>query len=291
MALLRYLALCLILLLIPLSVHAYQVLLVVGSRIAVFEEAITGLRNEKAFSDRMIYLSDYVDIDLQRMIREDRPRVIVAVGDRALQAVRGVRQVPVVSVMAVGLARVNAASPNVTGIEFIAQPERYLSLYSSLQIRRVAIIYDPARSEEYLKRARQTASRFNIELVPRIVKSPWEVFKQLTELSGTVDGLWMIPDASVINRQSIEGFFLFAMAQQIPLVSFSNDHLALGATAVLEPSRYEMGRQAAEMVGELLSGKRAKDIGPIFPRKIQLGINSAILKQLGMTADRLSPTE
>jgi putative tryptophan/tyrosine transport system substrate-binding protein len=272
----------------PSLAEAYQVLLLLSSRDRVYDQAVSGFRRGRDFSERVVVLSDYREADLNRAIREDRPQVIVAVGDRAVAAVRKNRQVPVVSLMALSLHRLSGTSPTFTGVDFLIRPERYLAILSAMKKTRVGVLYDPDRSAEYLRQARQAAARFGIELVPRVVKSPKEVIGKLEHLKGEVDAVWMIPDASAVDNASAEAYFLFSLGEQVPVISFSRSHLQLGAAVVLEADQEEMGRQAGEMTAEILNGKPVSELPVATPRKSLLRVNQGILKRFHIFLDGIA---
>ncbi len=269
---------------LPAVADAYQVLLLISSRDKVYQEAVSGLRQGRDFSDRVIFLSDYAEADLARTIREDRPHLIAAVGDRALAAARKVRQIPVVSLMAVSFHRIPGSTPNITGVDLFIRPEHYMNLFAAMKLSRVGVLYDPEKSGYYLKKALQQASKSGIELLPKVVKSSEEVVGQLAKSRGEMDAIWMIPDASAVSHQSAEAYFLFSMRQQVPVISFSSSHLRLGAAVVIEADQEEMGRQAGEMVRAILQGTPVSELPPTTPRKIMLKVNQRVLNHLGIPA-------
>jgi putative tryptophan/tyrosine transport system substrate-binding protein len=279
-----FIALCYAL---PTVAEAYQVLVLVSSRAKIYDRAVSGLRRGKDFSERVVYLQDYAEVDLARTIREERPQVIVAVGDLALAEVRNIRRIPLVSLMSLSFLRLAGSSPTLTGVEPVVSPERCLALLNALELDRVGVLYDPDKTGGYLKKAQQLAARSDIVLVPRVVKSPKEVLGQLTRLPREVDALWMIPDATAVNQVSAEAFFLYSLRRQIPVVSFNRDHLRFGAAAVIEADQVEMGRQAAEMVSEILSGTPVSKLPVMVPRKVQIKVNTSVLKNLHLPAEKI----
>lgn len=272
-------ALCLFL---PSVAQGYQVLLLVSTKDPVYTEAANAVKRWKDFSCRTLVLSDYHEADLARVIREDKPAVIVAVGDRALTAAKRSRHLPIISLMSLTFSRVYGTSSNVTGIELLVRPERHFSLFESMRIHRVGVLYSPARSGTYMKRVQQAASRYGVEVVTRVVNSPKDALGQLARLKGSVDAIWMIPDASAVDHKSAEAYFLFSMAEKIPVISFDRSHLQLGAAAIVEADREEMGRQAAEMASEILEGKSVSELPAVPPSRSTVKANPGVLKHLGI---------
>jgi len=278
---------CLIVILVLSAPHfafAYDVLVILSRRDQVYEEALNGYRRVRNFSERTIVLSDFVDVDITRVQREDRPSVILAVGDKALSLAKRTRHLPIVSLMALSFSR-SGASPMATGVEFFVKPDQIVPIFSYLKARKVGVLFDPDKSGEYLRKSIAVASRLGVELVKREVSSPRDTINQLTQLTGSVDAVWMIPDAAAVNNRTVEAYFLFAQGQQIPLLSFDRYHLGSGAAVVVEPDRNEMGVQAGEMVAAVLDGTSISSLPPLSPRKFILKTNPAVLKRLNIPAD------
>ena len=284
MALLRYIIhlIAALVFLIPSLAEAYDVLIVQSSRNSAFEEALKGFRSLRRGSERVIVLSDYADTDIVRIVREDQPRMVLALGDRALRLSRNVRHTPVISLLALELHNSALNGPNVTGVGMFIPSAQYLSICHGMKARRVGVVYHSSHSAAYLRQARQDASRLGIELVQRAVRAPQQTMAQLTSLAGKVDAIWMLPDAGVVTRESMEAFFRFSQQNHVPLISFAGAYLRLGAAAVLELDRVDMGRQAAELAGQVLSPGGA-GVKIRIPRRAILKTNDSVLHSLGIS--------
>lgn len=263
--------------LFPSLAQAYDVLVLLSRRNPAYDEVLKGFRFEQKTSLRLLVLSDYAEIDIVRIVNEDHPRLVLAVGDAALTATRKVQSTPVVALMALGIHNRKSSQPNLTGIGMYAPPERYISMFKALKTRRVGVIYNPAKSGWYLRNARQAAEEAGIELVTREVSAPRDTIGKLTTLAGKVDAVWMLPDSTAVTHETAEAYFHFGQQQGIPVVSFAATYLGLGAAAVLEIDRVELGRQADALVAALLKGD---SIPLAFPNGMTVKTNSSILRRL-----------
>jgi len=268
--------------LLPSLAQAYDVLVLQSRRDAAYEEALKGFNAASSVSKRVLVLSDFAELDIVRIVREDRPRGILAVGDAALSVSRKIRQTPVISLMALGVHNRTTQSSNLFGVGMYAAPEQYLNLFRQMKARRVGIVHNPDKSGRYLREARLAARRMGVELVIREVASPRETLSKLHSLAGKIDLLWMLPDTTAVTRETAEGYFRFAQENKIPLVSFANAYLGLGAAAVLDLDRAELGKQAAEIASVILDGENADDPETVYPRRCSLKTNPAILRNLGI---------
>ena len=288
----RCLLLLIIACLLPSLVQAYDILVLQSSRATAYEEVVNGFRRGESVSARVIVLSDYSEVDVVRIVREDRPRIVLAVGDAAVMASSQIRNLPVVAVMSIGINNSRLNASNLTGIRMFVQPERYVSMFNSLNIRRVGLIYSEEKSGWYLRLAQKVTSDAGIDLVVRKISTTRETLEKMSTLAGKVDALWMLPDTTAVTRETAEAYFSFGLQNSIPVISFATAYLRLGAASVLEIDRVAMGRQASAMTLELLK-TGTRDYGNMtfrFPEKIDRKNNPAVLKKLAMPHENLPLT-
>ena len=269
-------------LLLPSLAQAYDVLVIVSRRDSAFEEVLRGFRGMRMFTDRVVVLTDYAEADIMRVVREDRPGMVLAMGDAALAAARKIRQIPVVAVMSLGIRDQRNNLPNLAGIDMFAPPEQYLALFKEMKKQRIGVLHDPAKSGWYLRRALQLAHTYGIKLVVRETTSPRDTLNRLASLKGEVDAVWMLPDTTAVTRETAEAYFVFSQEEQVPVVSFSGAYLMLGAAAAVEIDRIELGRQAADLCSKALHGTDTADLSFTYPRKTTIKNNRNVLKRLGI---------
>ncbi|HIJ95984.1 MAG TPA: ABC transporter substrate-binding protein [Desulfuromonadales bacterium] len=271
--------------LLPALAQAYDVLILQSRRNPAYDEVLKGFHNGTTASERVIVLSDYADVDVVRIVREDRPSLILAVGDAALNATRPVRQTPVLAVMALGIHNGNGSRRNLIGVGMFASPKQYLTLFKSIEARRIGVIHNPAKSGWYLHLARQAAAELGLELVVRNVSVPRDTITQLATLAGNVDALWMLPDSTAVTRETAEFYFSFGQQHNVPVVSFAAGYLGLGATAVCDIDRNALGRQAAAMADGILNGADITNQPARFPNGVKIKTNRTTFKHLGLIPD------
>lgn len=265
--------------LLPSLAQAYDVLVLQSRRDAAYDEVLKGFRFEQKSSLRLLVLADYAEVDLARIVREDRPRVILAIGDAALTAARKIQNTPVVAAMALGVHS-KTSHPALTGIGMYVAPERYMGIFNSIKARRIGVVYNPAKSGWYLKLARLAAANAGVELVTREINAPRDAIAQLESLAGKVDALWMLPDSTAVTRESTEAYFRFGQNQNVPVISFAANYLGLGAAAVLEIDRVALGNQADAMVDAILGGGRVGSMPLDFPKRTAVRKNDSVLGRL-----------
>jgi putative ABC transport system substrate-binding protein len=167
------------------------------------------------------------------------------------------------------------------------QPERYITLFKSLKIRRIGVVYNEEKSGWYLLLARKTASAAGLELVVRDISTPRETVEQLATLAGKVDALWMLPDTTAVTRETSEAYFHFGQQHSLPVISFAPSYMGLGAAAVLEIDRVALGEQAFALAAKLLNERST--IPPVeLSKAAAVKTNPVVLKTLGLPVTHMS---
>lgn len=279
MQLLRFLLLAL-LLLIPIPAFCYDVLVLQSLHEKGYQEAVNGFKRECRASMRRLVLSEYAEADIIRITREEHPKLIVAVGDRALALAQKQNSTPVLYMMALNPKPRRLA----TGVSMLLDPSRYLSVFEALGTQKVGVVYDPSRSGAYLKRAQAMAARSRVDLVLREVRAAKETPGVLQSLRGKVDALWMLPDATAVSPGATEAYFLFSQGERVPVVTFADVYLSMGGAVALTIDRFDIGRQLGEMAQSVLEGTPVEEIPPEHPRRALTKSNDGVVRQLKLSS-------
>lgn len=279
----RVLFLCIALLLVNLTAaRAAEVLVLQSNRSSGYSEALRGFNTAFKGGQRTVVLSDYAEIDVERIVREERPRLVVALGDRALSAAKKLREVPVVTMLALAHGSRKNHADNVGGVAMLPAPEQYMKLLISLGVKRFGVLYDPAKTGRYLKRIEQDARHLGLQLVAEPVGDPRDIQAKLEKMKGSVEALWMLPDSTVFTTVNLEAFILFSMTNRVPVVTFSSYYLKNGAAASLDIDYHDIGVQAGELTVSLLNGGGLRKVPTVDPRRTVLRINESVIRKLGL---------
>jgi putative ABC transport system substrate-binding protein len=102
-------------------------------------------------------------------------------------------------------------------------------------------------------------------------------------MKGNIDAYWMLPDGMIITPQSIEYLILFSMQNRIPVFTFSEKYLRMGAFLSLEVNTLTMGKQAGEMARKILSGASVGDLPRMDASDTILTVNQKVAQKLGIS--------
>ena len=162
-------------------------------------------------------------------------------------------------------------------------------------VKRIGIIYDPAKSRSIIDEATLFAEARGITLVTEQVRSAREVSRTLSGMAGKIDAFWMLPDTTVITTQTIDAIFLFSFQQRVPVLTFADKFIAQGAVVAVTLDLKAIGMQAGEMARSVLAGnvsgrgfqepvrKSKVRFNDLVAQKMYLRVNTAQLKSRSLS--------
>lgn len=279
----RVLLLCIALtLLYLLPAWGAEVLVLQSNRSSGYSDAMRGFHAAFKGSQRTVVLSDFAETDVDRIVREERPRLVVAVGDRALSAGRKLRELPVVTMLALAHSCRKPLPDNIGGVAMLPAPEQYMKLFASMGVRKFGVLYDPTKTGRYLKRIEHDSRQLGLHLVAEPVNDSRDIQAKLEKIKGSVEALWMLPDSTVSTTINLEAFILFSMANKVPVVTFSSYYLKNGAAASVDIDYFDIGLQTGELTSSLLNSGVLRKVPTVDPRKTVLRINETVVRKLGL---------
>ena len=175
---------------------------------------------------------------------------------------------------------------NITGIadlEVELAPKK-LEIFRELVpgLKRIVVVYDATNVEavERLAVQREAARRLGLAMVEKPVRSEEEARAAITGIKKAEgDGFF----ASRILSLNIPGLTLdFALKQSIPTMFDEGFFVERGALVSYSANTYELGRQAARLVGKIIKGTKPADIPVEQPTKFELMVNQKTANALGI---------
>ena len=241
------------------------------------------LRDLRGDREQAVEVTRQVDADL-----------VVAVGSLAATVAREqIADRPVIFCAVLNPERYNLTGPNIGGVSFevsaAAQLERLRAALP--RATRVGVIYDPQKSAAMVNEAERTAARLGLQIVKAVANQPRDVDPVFRSLKRDIDVLWVIPDSTVVTRESFEVLALGAAESRIPFVAFSEAFARQGALLAFYPDPGAVGDQCATLAGQVLRGQiKPSQVGVRAPERYRVAVNRRVEDQLGLTLDaRLRP--
>jgi putative ABC transport system substrate-binding protein len=259
-----------------------SVLVVCESGVDAYAEALDGVSSSLPTGTfRVLDVgSGTFEREFAAALESNEPRVVIAVGSRALAEIRAHHTaVPLVTAMVLHASESEPAIRRVDlDIPLAAQLAAMRTLWPGR--KRAGIIRDPGQSR-YTADALEVCARKE-GFVPMVVDcdGPAHLLKAMAALKGKADFVLCFPDADLYNAVTIKPLVLASLEHRLPLVGFSPAFVRAGAAAGIFPDYRDMGRQAAEMALRLLRGEEHR--ADESPRKVQVAINQRVTRLLGV---------
>jgi putative ABC transport system substrate-binding protein len=225
---------------------------------------------------------------LAEIRRKVKPDLILAVGVWALQVLAEQSpDVPVVYAMVLNPPTViGDRRRNITGASMNVPVKSTMEWVRKLgpQIRRVGVVFNPAKTGYLIKQADVAAREQGLQLVVREIRSPREAISAVDSLlvSG-IDALWIPPDETVLAPEVIQHMLLISYAKKLPVIGLSERQAELGATLSLQfGSSEDIGKQAAELANSILDGRPPSELPYTTVRELNVTLNLKAAQKLGL---------
>jgi putative ABC transport system substrate-binding protein len=261
-----------------------EILTIQSARVEPYEEALKGFNSACDAKIKRIIISETQGKDISREIRRIKPEVVLAVGRDALSTAKEVKNIQIVYLMVLNPQTVLSGEKNIAGVSMNIPPEKQLrALLKALpQTERIGLVYNPSRTAYLVKDAQHAAGKMGVTLLAKKAESPKEVPSLILDMKGKIDAFWMVPDITVVTPDTVEFLILFSMENNIPLLTFSEKYLELGAFMSTAIDPFDMGVQAAEMANNILREKDGKSIQQANARRMIVSTNLMIAGKLGI---------
>jgi putative tryptophan/tyrosine transport system substrate-binding protein len=213
--------------------------------------------------------------------------LVVAVGALAAALAREeVRGKPLLYCAVLNPERYDLSARGIAGVSFEVSPEEQLrGVAEALPGRtRIGVIYDPGKSGPTVAAAERAAGALGLRIVKQQATRPEDVDFLFRSLRPEIDVLWLLPDSTVVTRESFELLALHAAEWGIPLVAFAEAFTRQGALLSFYPDPVAVGRQCAALAARLLSGETSpEEIGARTPDRFACAVNRRIGGLLGVS--------
>ena len=277
--------------------HAEKTAVVIKSQnLSAYNEVVKGFQDEcirKDITIKSIYdLKGKMKIGQKaiRKIRKEKPDIILTIGVLATTiAKERVKNIPIVFCMVINHARFQLAGANITGIATEISIEEQLKGHQAIlgQLKDLGVIYDPSKTGNIIVTAEEKVNDLGVNLVKYEIDSPKMVSNAMENLIGKIDALWLLPDSTVVTRKSFDLIKSTTLENKIPLLCTSDVFVKAGALAAVFSDYKCVGRQAAQLAGEILKEPSPGSLGIVNPDSFKLAINTDTAEKLGLQLEAI----
>lgn len=222
--------------------------------------------------------------DALARVEAERPQLVVAVGARAARAAQALAGVPVVYCMVLDAKANGVGAPNLVGVPLEIPAKVQLAELKRLMpsARTVGLVFNPARSLAEVAQARAAAEELSLTLLAAPASSAAAFPEALRQVLPRAQALWLLADPTVVTADTFRLMLESAMAQRVPLFTFSDEYVRRGALVSFSPDFEAVGIEAARLARMLSEGKKPAELAPAPPR-FKLVVNRATERALGLS--------
>ncbi len=276
---------------------AHEVMIVQSSSLAAYQRAANGFNQAFATlslpgvpsiqQPETVVLDEAAKADavdtVTRNYQDLQPNLIVAIGSRALEAVKDLPR-PVIYLMTPAPEAIIQGRPQITGIRMATSPAAQLAAIQETfpAITKIALLHNPATSGDFPDLARSAAQRLHLSLIAVAAGSDREAIQRLTGMTAEFEAILLTPDPDLITPPLLEALALLSLEERKPLIAFAPKYVEQGAALAIFATPEESGRQAAEMVKRLLFAPGQGGLKPEYAKKATVLTNNHIIRELGL---------
>lgn len=224
-----------------------------------------------------------------------QPDVIVAIATSSAQSVASAaRNLPIVfaavtdPVAAKLVKNMQQPGANITGVTDMTPIDKHMALVKRVvpTAKTVGVIFNPgeANSASLVERVRKFAPEHGMKVVEAGATRSSEVLSAARSLVGKVDVIYVPTDNTVVSAFS--AVVKVGQSAKLPVIAGDTDSVKKGAIAALGFNYYDLGRQTGKIVVRILTGTRPGDIAVQGLETMELFVNPAAARRMGITLDQ-----
>lgn len=223
----------------------------------------------------------------------DNPDVIVAIATPSAQAVVAAARgnIPVVFSAVtdpVGAKLVDSLEHpggNVTGVSDKAPVNKHLAFIRKLlpKADTIGVPYNPGETNAVaqVKTLKKLAPEYGFKIETAAAPKSSRVLIAARSLIGKVDAIYIPTDNTIAS--AAEAVVKVGRTADIPVFAADTNIVERGAAAAIGFNYYDIGRQTGVLVARILEGEDAGSIPVQFIEKLQINLNPASAKKMGLT--------
>lgn len=213
------------------------------------------------------------------------PSLVIAVGSAATRAALDALDGPVVFCQVPDLEF--EATPNAFGVASLPPLDLQLKAWRRLDptLRTIGLVL--GRDEALLAaRVRRAAESQGLALELRLASSDREAVYYFKRMAADVDGLWLLPDNTVLSPRAIREMLDHAGARGVQTLVFTPSLLEWGALLSVTATDLDLAHRLADVVEVLIDG-RADELARMTPlSELEARVNVAAAARLGLDPPR-----
>jgi putative ABC transport system substrate-binding protein len=145
-------------------------------------------------------------------------------------------------------------------------------------VRQIGLMFDPGNNTAFYDAAERLSAQPGLAVIPLRVSSRKEIGRVLAAHWPRIDGVWLIPDRTIISESIVQYIIKQALLNDTPVVGYNRFFYESGAAISFVLDYAEIGAQAGRLALEAAERRECGNESPVF----QTWINTRVLDKLGI---------
>jgi len=225
------------------------------------------------------------DTDPAAQAQKQSYTAICTIGNNAYRAASSIAGTPIIFTLLTehySNSLKTRGADNTTGVMLSAKPEQQVAILKNIfpEIKTVYALYSDESEDLYRE---FTNNKLGVTFKMQKVANPQDIPAAMETMAITnKDVFFILPDASIYNRDSLSYVINRAADQRIAIVGFSSVIARAGAVMGYVFDYKDIGRQTSEIITKILEGASPRSIPPQPIRKLGYAINLKAAQDLGL---------
>lgn len=221
---------------------------------------------------------------LHEKFNKIQPKLVFTIGENAFLEMQKEKSTPTIFSMVLYPETFLSTNLNSYCISMLPEPAEQIRIIKNLMphIRSIGIITSTLLSESTINQYINASKLFEVEICQKIISGPTQYLYAISNFEKPLDAFLMIPDSSIITPETIEILMLWSIKYRVPVISFSEKYLKVGALMSMSLTPFEMGVQAGIVANNIMIRNGFPNDRIIYSQNIQIDINQKVAKKLNM---------
>jgi len=265
-----------------------RVAILVSLNIRPYIEAVEGLKKE--LSDRnppgidTFNMENYTDKNrdvLAESLANGKYDLCIAVGPEAFRYVQSIHfpeKVLKIYTMVLNPDEITNLYEPMCGISLDIPAKTLMQIFSQAfpSLKRIGLLYDPKNNSEFVKQVTAEAAIKDLNIIPIEIPMRKEISTVLKANWMGIDGLWLIPDRTIITESLVPYIIKEAISNGVAVFGYNRFFYKNGAALCYILDYSEIGKKTAQLSLAMLNGSLCRNLMPAY----EIWYNPRILKIL-----------
>ena len=194
-------------------------------------------------------------VSVLRLINDDAPGAVIAIGLRAAQSSVAMSEQPVVFSQVFNYRHHDLLRDNTRGVAALPPMDAQVAAWKEVDptVTRLGLIVGEGH-EDLVAEAEIAAQRHGIQLVVQVTSSDQETLYFFRRMVRDIDGFWLLPDSRILSTRVLQQMLEEAKQQQVAVSVPTESMLSLGAMISMTSTAADIAAKIAGIVRSIQAG-------------------------------------